>query len=148
MANARFNAPKGYMICPKCFGDTEIDMTPRDAGGWPLGRCRRIACDHCEGDGLIRRDHPAPFGPNVGNPFLAPLEIPLLNAETLQPLSGPLYLEYLEQHERIEAVYGGKGGGKSLRREQIQQFAEQIDDAAKRAVAEPKRDSWGRKIDG
>lgn len=53
MAKAKFLASKGKEICPKCFGDTEIDLTPRDATGWPLGDPKRMTCDHCDGEGEL-----------------------------------------------------------------------------------------------
>lgn len=53
MVLAKFVASKGKAICPKCGGDTEIDLTERDPNGWPVGPFKRMTCDHCEGEGEV-----------------------------------------------------------------------------------------------
>jgi hypothetical protein len=44
---------KGNVICPKCCGETEIDLTPRDPDGWPVGPFHRMTCDFCAGEGEV-----------------------------------------------------------------------------------------------
>jgi hypothetical protein len=55
--NAQFQPiSKGMVECPKCFGAVEIDLTARTETGWPLGKPKRITCDHCAGEGEVAPD--------------------------------------------------------------------------------------------
>lgn len=52
--NAQFvPISKDMEECPKCYGAIEIDMTPRDNDGWPLGPYIRLTCDWCDGEGEV-----------------------------------------------------------------------------------------------
>ncbi len=61
---------KGMAECPKCFGAVEIDMTMRDASGWPLGPPVRVTCDFCDGEGEVLPKRAKEAEPGWGAPMV------------------------------------------------------------------------------
>lgn len=70
-------------VCPKCYGDTELILTNRDAEGWLIGAMRRMTCNYCDGAGTVE----AARAKRVYEVINHPDEPAIIAPATVKPLS-------------------------------------------------------------